>query len=280
MILFQHKNRRKFNTVILVGLIFKQTLYGLIVCAATAGTLIEFKGSAQRSPQAATLIPEPRSSFEKKRPVFTSKDNFISPREIKAYLSSPLALQNRLEYSLGENQYGLFKRDRDPSIISLSNQSGKRPAKRTKRLIAIHFLRKKHRLYHSIILKAAHRHEVDPALVQAIIMAESGYNPKAISKSGAKGLMQLMPGTAKALGIKDIFDPEHNIEGGVRYFKKLVDKFDGDVKLALAAYNAGTRKVKKYKGVPPFKATRFYIKKVLRYYKYFKENMKSKLKRT
>ena len=72
-------------------------------------------------------------------------------------------------------------------------------------------------------------------------MAESGYDPKAISKRGAKGLMQLMPSTAKALGVKDIFDPEHNINGGVRYFKRLVNRFDGDVRLALAAYNAGSR---------------------------------------
>ncbi len=198
--------------------------------------------------------------------ILTSKTNFNSPRAIKAYLSSPIALQDRLEYPLDENRYGLFERDLDTSIISFSNQLGKPPQVRTKRLVAIYLVRKKHRLYHPIVLKAADRHEVDPALVQAIIMAESGYNPKAISKRGAKGLMQLMPETAKALGVKDIFDPEHNINGGVRYFKRLVDKFDGNVTLALAAYNAGTRQVKKYQGVPPFKATRFYIKKVFRYY--------------
>jgi soluble lytic murein transglycosylase-like protein len=133
------------------------------------------------------------------------------------------------------------------------------------------FLMKKNDdLYHHIILKAALRHEMDPALVKAIIMAESGYNPKAISRNGAKGLMQLMPSTAKSLGVENIFDPEHNINGGVRYFKRLVNRFNGDLKLALAAYNAGTRKVLNYKGVPPFTATRLYIQKVFIYYEYFK----------
>jgi soluble lytic murein transglycosylase-like protein len=100
-------------------------------------------------------------------------------------------------------------------------------------------------------------------------MAESGYNPRAISKKGAKGLMQLMPGTAQALGVENIFNPEENISGGVRYFKQLVNKF-GDVKLALAAYNAGSKKVRHYQGVPPFKATRHYIKKVFKYYQSYK----------
>ena len=127
--------------------------------------------------------------------------------------------------------------------------------------------------FHPIIIEVAGRHEVDPALVRAIIMAESGYNPKAVSKRGAKGLMQLMPLTAKSLGVRDIFDPEHNINGGVEYFKRLLNQFDGNVKLALAAYNAGSRKVKKYKGIPPFNATKIYIKKVFEYYEIYKEQM-------
>ncbi|MES0448073.1 MAG: lytic transglycosylase domain-containing protein, partial [Desulfobacterales bacterium] len=129
------------------------------------------------------------------------------------------------------------------------------------------------RLYHSIIIEAANRHQVDPAIVKAIIMAESSYNPKAVSKKGAKGLMQLMPKTAAELGVKDSFNPVYNINGGVQYYKKMLNQFDGDVKLALAAYNAGSRKVKKYQGIPPFKATRFYIKKVFKYYQYYKKQV-------
>jgi soluble lytic murein transglycosylase-like protein len=129
------------------------------------------------------------------------------------------------------------------------------------------------RLFHPIVLRAADRHQVDPALVKAIIMAESGYNPRAISKRGAKGLMQLMPRTARALGVVDIFDPEHNINAGVKYFKHLMNRFDGDTRLALAAYNAGSSKVRQYRGVPPFEATKYYIKKVFRYYKLYKKEM-------
>jgi soluble lytic murein transglycosylase-like protein len=135
------------------------------------------------------------------------------------------------------------------------------------------YIKKSERLYHPIILKAANRYQVDPAIVKAIIMAESSYNPKAVSKRGAKGLMQLMPKTAKEMGVEDIFNPEHNINGGVRYYKKLLKQFKGDIKLALAAYNAGMRTVREHNGVPPFKSTRYYIKKVFEYYQYYKNQV-------
>ncbi len=130
--------------------------------------------------------------------------------------------------------------------------------------------RKAEHQYHKFIVQAAGKYQIDPALIKAIIMAESGYNPKAVSKRGAKGLMQLMPETAEALGVEDIFNPRQNISGGVQYFKDLVNRYNGDVKLALAAYNAGSRYVRNYNGVPPFKATRYYIKKVLKYYRRYK----------
>lgn len=126
--------------------------------------------------------------------------------------------------------------------------------------------------FHSLIHKAAVRHQVDAALVKAIIKAESGYNPQAVSNKGARGLMQLMPRTAKAMGLeKDLFDPEGNIETGVKYFKKLLDCFDGDVPLALAAYNAGIGRVRHYGGIPPIKATKYYVEKVLEYYAEYKQ---------
>jgi hypothetical protein len=124
-----------------------------------------------------------------------------------------------------------------------------------------------------IILAAASQYKVDPAIIRAIIMAESGNNPKAISNRGARGLMQLMPRTAKSLGVKDSFNPEQNIHAGVKYFSQLLNKFNGDPSLALAAYNAGSQKVKKYKGVPPFKTTKRYIKKVFKYQKLFEQEM-------
>lgn len=124
--------------------------------------------------------------------------------------------------------------------------------------------------YQGIIIQTARRYQVDPSLIRAIIFAESGFNPMATSKKGARGLMQLMPSTAKALGVQDIYDPIQNIDGGVRYFKSLLDRFDGNVQHALAAYNAGSRHVRNYEGVPPFKATRYYIKKVLKFRRKFK----------
>jgi soluble lytic murein transglycosylase-like protein len=134
-------------------------------------------------------------------------------------------------------------------------------------------------LLHPIVLQAAGRYQVDPALIKAIIMAESGYNAGAISKRGAKGLMQLMPATAQALGVKDIFNPTQNISGGVRYFKQLVNQFNGDLKLALAAYNAGSKKVRHYQGIPPFKSTHHYIQKVFKYYQYYKDQMTAEMDR-
>jgi hypothetical protein len=139
--------------------------------------------------------------------------------------------------------------------------------------------RKAEHLYHMFIIQTASHYQIDPALIKAIIMAESGYNTKAVSKRGAKGLMQLMPETAQSLGVEDIFNPHQNITGGVQYFKQMVNRFNGDVKLALAAYNAGSRNVRNYNGVPPFKATHFYIKKVLKYYQIYKNQMGEEIDR-
>lgn len=132
-------------------------------------------------------------------------------------------------------------------------------------------------LYHEFIIQTASQYQIDPALIKAIIMAESGYNIKAVSNKGAKGLMQLMPRTARAMGVEDIFNPLQNITGGIQYFKQMVNRFDGDVKMALAAYNAGSRNVHHYKGVPPFKATHYYIKKVFKYYQIYKNQMSEEI---
>lgn len=125
----------------------------------------------------------------------------------------------------------------------------------------------------SYIIQASQAYEVDSALIRAIIMVESSCNPRAVSHRGARGLMQLMPVTAKWLGVDDAFDPALNIDGGVRYLKRLLDRFDGNIELALAAYNAGSRYVYKYGGIPPFRATRIYIKKVLWYHRQYQVEM-------
>jgi hypothetical protein len=137
-------------------------------------------------------------------------------------------------------------------------------------------LRKMAKPYHPIIIKAATRHEVDPDLVKAIIMAESGYDPQAVSSEGATGLMQLMPRTAEALGVEDAFNPEHNVDGGVRYLRQLLEEFNYDIELSLAAYNVGSSVVRRHQGIPPIKVTQDYIKKVFAYYRYYKDKAISK----
>ncbi len=117
-----------------------------------------------------------------------------------------------------------------------------------------------------IIHSTSRRHAIDPKLVKAIIKVESDFDPKALSRAGAQGLMQLMPETSRDLDVSDPYNPHESIEGGVRHLRSLLDYFKNDVKLALAAYNAGKTTVLRYKGIPPYKETRNYVKKVLAYY--------------
>ena len=117
-----------------------------------------------------------------------------------------------------------------------------------------------------IFESAAKRYDVPVELLKAIGKQESNFNAKAVSRCGAQGVMQLMPATAKSLGVTDSFDAEQNIMGGAKYISGLLKKYDGDTKLALAAYNAGSGNVAKYDGIPPFKETQNYVKKVMGYY--------------
>jgi soluble lytic murein transglycosylase len=123
------------------------------------------------------------------------------------------------------------------------------------------------RRYQSIIDKMSMKYNIKPSLVKAVIKTESNWDVTAISKKGAIGLMQLMPGTAQDMAVNDPYNPEENIEGGIRYLKYLLDKYHGDLKLTLAAYNAGPETVGKYRGIPPIPETRQYVKRVLSLYK-------------
>lgn len=120
---------------------------------------------------------------------------------------------------------------------------------------------------HSIVSEKAGKYNIDPSLVHAVIKAESNGNPYAVSRKGAMGLMQLMPSTARDLSVNNPFDPEDNIDGGVRYLRYLLDKFNGDLTLALAAYNAGPKTVEKTGDVQRIPETKQYVKKVLSLYK-------------
>jgi len=119
--------------------------------------------------------------------------------------------------------------------------------------------------YDAIILEAARKFDVDAALVSAVIKAESGYRRDAVSAKGARGLMQLMPATAKRFGVTDAFDASSNIHAGTRYLHELLEEFGSNAELALAAYNAGESTVKRYDGVPPYRETIDYIARISRY---------------
>jgi soluble lytic murein transglycosylase len=124
--------------------------------------------------------------------------------------------------------------------------------------------------YDSLISDASERHGVSFPLLKAIIKAESDFDPHAVSKKGATGLMQIMPENFKPLGIRDPFDPRENINAGARYFKQMYDRFKGKLALSLAAYNAGPTAVDRYKTIPPYEETEEYVRRVLKYYYNYK----------
>jgi|SRR5690606_9140277 len=127
-------------------------------------------------------------------------------------------------------------------------------------------LNTRHRqLYDAYIRQASRSHRIDPALIKAVIHVESDFNPLAVSPKGARGLMQLMPQTAARYQQKDLFSPVTNIDTGTRHLAMLIQRYPQDIRLALAAYNAGEHNVDRYRGIPPFRETQDYVKKVLKY---------------
>jgi soluble lytic murein transglycosylase len=127
-------------------------------------------------------------------------------------------------------------------------------------------------VYDNMINEASRLHGISFPLLKAVIKVESDFNPKAVSRAGALGLMQIMPENAKAFGMRDPFDPRENILTGTQYFRELLERFNGKLHLALAAYNAGPTVVDRYNSIPPIKETEDYVEMVLKYFRHFKKN--------
>ena len=162
--------------------------------------------------------------------------------------------QSLMSYSVPQKPTEDFQKILDTTMDNKKNSS---PASRNE--------------INELISKYSEQAGLDVDFVKAVINQESGFNPNATSKCGAMGLMQLMPGTAQGLGVTNAYDPEQNIQGGTKYLKGLLDRFDNNKSLALAAYNAGPNAVKKYGGIPPYQETQNYVKSVLAKYDRIKE---------
>ena len=180
----------------------------------------------------------------------------------------------RAQVSLVENFDGrkMFVNNNEPTAkvklktFSQSHTSIYLPAEQT-------FLGRKHEAMsldrdgaEALVKEAAERHRMDPALIRAVIQTESGWNAAAVSRKGAVGLMQLVPSTAQRYGVKDLFSPKQNVDAGVRYLKSLLERYNGNLDLALAAYNAGEGAVDRARGVPAFRETRNYVQRVQGFY--------------
>jgi soluble lytic murein transglycosylase len=162
---------------------------------------------------------------------------------------------------VGKTDADIYKYVDERGVVHLTNMP---TSTKYKLLIKANKAQNREKKYGYIINELCKKYGVETSFIKAMVKTESNFDPYAVSKKGATGLMQLMPGKAKDLSVKDSFDPKQNLDGGIRHVSYLLKKYDGDVKLTLAAYNAGENAVEKNNGVPPFVETQNYIIKVLR----------------
>ncbi|GAB4355349.1 MAG: hypothetical protein Kow006_21660 [Gammaproteobacteria bacterium] len=179
-------------------------------------------------------------------------------------LPDPLHADNRPYMYLDSNGTPTFSDRPLPrkSFVYLGRY-GRPTAVRSCQGISRHTLNRRAEQHEKLIRRYATAHRLDPALVKAVIAVESCFDTRAVSRVGARGLMQLMPGTAAELGVRNVFNPEENIRGGVTYLRNMLERFGQNIRLALAAYNAGPSNVERYRGIPPFKETQNYVQRVL-----------------
>lgn len=191
---------------------------------------------------------------------------------VRATLSLPIILSLLLICGAAWATESLYSYKDAKGVLHLTNvlsNSRFRPVYSEETRITLN-PREKKKIIFSVIERASRRHSIDPSLVKAVVKAESDFDPYAVSYAGAKGLMQLMPETAESLDVINPFNIEENIFGGIKHLKQLLKQFEGDIKLSVAAYNAGRSAVLRYGGVPPYKETTNYVKKVMVYYENYK----------
>ncbi len=204
-------------------------------------------------------------AFVRPEAVRAAMYSFVDKNGVTHYTNVP----GDRRYKVRQSQDGDRQKQRMGRVTFSRKEVGVTARKATKQYTAPSSLLSKH------INRAAVYYKVDPLLIRAIIKTESDFNQYAISSQGAQGLMQLMPGTARDLDVIDPFDARQNINGGTRYFRRMLDSYHGNVKLSLAAYNAGPGRVKAHGTIPRIPETRAYVAKVLRYYRAYQRGLAS-----
>ena len=223
--------------------------------------IVEIQKTGQASPsKTATKIAEARPNGD----TFSEILNEV----MRSKNNSPLDVINEGNDILPSTLLG----NRTDSLIQLYQESGIMPTSKPKSIIGNEIQSTNPKTWDNIIENAASVYKVDSRLIHAVIQAESAYNINAVSRAGAEGLMQLMPYTAKRMGVTDSFDPEQNIYGGAKVLKEMLTRYDGDLVKSLAAYNAGPDAVDKANGIPNYKETQEYVPRVLNYYYNLKHN--------
>ena len=216
----------------------KRTVISLLMVIAMAAPAVEAKPTAKAKPKAV------KTSVKGKAVKATAKPKVVKGKAVKAKAVKAKAVKGKAA---------------KPKAVKLSAKQKKQATQ----------ARLKGRVPASmapIFVEAGDRYKLDPLLIAAVARQESRFRPRVVSPVGARGVMQLMPRTARALGVKDSFDPRQNIFGGAKYLRQLLNQFRGDVNLSLAAYNAGPGAVKKYRGIPPYRETRNYVAAIRRDY--------------
>lgn len=184
-------------------------------------------------------------------------------------LAAPAAAETYV-YQERDGTRWITDRKMDPNRFEFIDKYGRPSATRSCKGVTRGILERRAELYMRQVRRYALEHGLDPRLIKAMITVESCFDRTAVSRAGAEGLMQLMPATARRYGVLDRFDAVQNLRGGITHFRDLMDEFEDDLSLSLAAYNAGSHNVKKYGGIPPFRETQGYVKKVLNWFERFR----------